>query len=83
VFVVEAEEVEGGGLQLVDIGGWFLVMLAAVIPATWVASTLRQRRRARERRCLNCGYDLRASGERCPECGTAVLVDPAAAAAVT
>jgi predicted Zn-ribbon and HTH transcriptional regulator len=32
------------------------------------------RKRERQRwvyssRCLNCGYELRASGERCPECG--------------
>ena len=49
---------------------WFLLMATATLPTVWVVKTVRRRRRLGEGRCRTCGYDLRATPERCPECGT-------------
>ena len=68
-------------IRMVAIPFWFIVVVAGTVPGAWVAGQARRRKRAREHCCLKCGYDLRASGERCPECGTAVAT-PATAAAV-
>jgi hypothetical protein len=47
---------------------------AAVLPLAWLAlrvcSRLRLRRRKPPGHCRVCGYDLRASRGRCPECAT-------------
>src|SRR4051794_13629120 len=52
---------------------WFLFLIAAPLGLAYVF-ILAKRARARIRRhychCPTCGYDLRATPERCPECGT-------------
>ena len=67
---------EPGYLRSVAVAIWPLALATGALPAWWtVLWALRyriERRRRREGLCKRCGYDLRASPERCPECGTAV-----------
>ena len=48
---------------------WSLLILFGAVPALTLASRNRRRRRLRLDHCVGCGYDLRATPGRCPECG--------------
>ena len=48
---------------------WLVAILFALLPALRLRSILRARRMNRPGHCAHCGYDLRATPDRCPECG--------------
>ena len=51
---------------------WLAALPAILLPATRVIVGARRNRHAECGHCTRCGYDLRATPDRCPECGTAV-----------
>jgi hypothetical protein len=59
---------------------WFVALALAVPPCLWIVRRLVRRRRERRTGlglCPACGYDLRATPGRCPECGTVPAVKEA------
>ena len=60
-------------IDFVFVPVWLLVAGLGVLPAAAGAMILRPRLPAASH-CSRCDYDLRASKDRCPECGTAVGV---------
>jgi hypothetical protein len=64
---------------------WAGQYVFAVVPLAWVAwfvAFVRRRHQLSARRnlgcCLGCGYDLRASNEKCPEWGKPIALDASA-----
>jgi hypothetical protein len=57
---------------------WLVAIAGALLPLSAAIRSSRKRRASKSGCCRRCGYDLRATPDVCPECGTPVerLVQP-------
>ena len=66
-----ATDIAGGGRWcILWLPQWLPVVLLSIWPARRLRTTIRRWQWRRKGHCVECGYDLRATPERCPECGT-------------
>jgi hypothetical protein len=54
----------------VTLPDWFIALLFLILPSMAIVRIFRRRILARQGHCAICGYDMRATPDRCPECGT-------------
>ena len=57
---------DGTALTTMFLPWWLLLTIFSIYPAIYL---IRRKRTATEGKCAKCGYDLRGSKHRCPECG--------------
>jgi hypothetical protein len=57
-------------IRMIVIPYWPLVIVCALLPIRSAIRWTPRKRRIKRGLCPACGYDLRATPERCPECGS-------------
>ncbi|HVX86012.1 MAG TPA: hypothetical protein VH253_14610 [Phycisphaerae bacterium] len=68
-------------VQAITVPIWLPIALFLIQPALWWRRRRVICRRKKHGLCLHCGYDLRSSPDKCPECGT--VAPPRAPASAT
>lgn len=48
---------------------WPISLIFGIAPSLWLRRVAIRRYRVTHGLCLTCGYDLRVTPDRCPECG--------------
>ncbi len=75
IYVYAGNDIRGAGSGFYchewRIAYWFVAVFLLLLPATFAAHRIF--RRAEIGRCACCGYDLRATPDQCPECGTKIF----------
>jgi hypothetical protein len=62
--------VPGRSADVVIVPCWAVTLAMLLPPMLMLLRVRRKRKRLGENLCPACGYDLRATPDRCPECGT-------------
>jgi len=63
-------------LPMASVPYWLLALPTGAMPAWRLARRLLRHSSVDAGLCIACGYDLRASKDRCPECGTLIRPTP-------